>query len=205
MSDERIKISGSAIPVRGNDIDTDRIIPARYLKCVVFDGLGVHTFEDDRRQLSRRGEQHPLDQEQFWGANVLLVNKNFGCGSSREHAPQAIRRWGDGVQAIIGESFAEIFFGNCCALGMPCVVVSEESIAELMSCVEKEPTTVIDIDLESRTIQCSGCNKSFPLEISDGVRKAFLEGKWDATTELVNARDAVLQTASALPYFNSWQ
>ncbi len=205
MSDERIKISGTAIPVHGNDIDTDRIIPARYLKCVVFDGLGQHAFEDDRKQLSGKGEQHPLDQQQYATASILLVNKNFGCGSSREHAPQAIQRWGNGIQAIIGESFAEIFFGNCCALGMPCVVVSEDIIAQLMACVEKEPTSNLEIDIETRTIVCSASGDSFPIEIPDGVRQAFLEGKWDATAELLNAQDAVAQTASNLPYFNSWK
>ena len=200
---KREKISGRAIPVRGNDIDTDRIIPARYLKCVVFDGLGEHAFEDDRSQLAERGEVHALDKPEFGDATVMLVNKNFGCGSSREHAPQAIMRWGKGIKAIVGESFAEIFFGNCVALGIPCAVVSEADIQKLMNAVEANPATEVTVDVQSKT--ASAGDVTVPFEMPDGVRQQFLEGKWDSTAELVAAKEAVAATASNLPYFNGWK
>ncbi len=199
----RDKITGPAIPVRGNDIDTDRIIPARDLKCVVFDGLGQYAFEDDRSQLAERGETHALDKPQFADATVMLVNKNFGCGSSREHAPQAIMRWGKGVKAIVGESFAEIFFGNCVALGVPCAVVDEDSIQKLMAAVEADPSAPVTVDVENSRV--SVAEVSVPFEMPEGVRQQFIEGKWDSTAELVSAKDAVAATASHLPYFNGWQ
>lgn len=200
---KREKITGQAIPVRGNDIDTDRIIPARYLKCVVFDGLGEHAFEDDRSQLRERGETHPLDRPEYADATVMLVNKNFGCGSSREHAPQAIMRWGNGVKAIVGESFAEIFFGNCVALGIPCAVVSEADIQKLMGAVEANPATPVTVDVEGKTVTAGAVQ--VPFEMPEGVRQQFVEGKWDSTAELLAAKDAIAATASHLPYFNGWQ
>ena len=200
---KRETISGPGIPVRGNDIDTDRIIPARYLKCLVFDGLGEHAFEDDRSQLAEQGETHALDKPAYADARIMLVNKNFGCGSSREHAPQAIMRWGKGIEAVIGESFAEIFFGNCVALGVPCVVVSEADIQKLMNAVEANPQVEVKVDLNAKTVTAGDVN--VPLEIPDGVRQQFLEGKWDTTAELIAAKDAVAATASNLPYFNNWQ
>lgn len=200
---KRTQITGKAIPVRGNDIDTDRIIPARYLKCVVFDGLGEHAFEDDRRQLKQSGEVHALDKPEFADATVMLVNKNFGCGSSREHAPQAIMRWGKGVKAIVGESFAEIFFGNCVALGVPCVVVSEADIQKLMDAVEADPSIEVTVDVENKKVTAG--NIVVPFEMPEGVRQQFVEGKWDTTAELIAAGDQVAATASNLPYFNGWQ
>lgn len=200
---KRTKITGNAIPVHGNDIDTDRIIPARYLKCVVFDGLGEHAFEDDRGQLRERGEVHSLDKPEYADATVMLVNKNFGCGSSREHAPQAIMRWGKGIKAIVGESFAEIFFGNCVALGIPCAVVSEGDIHKLMTAVEANPQVDVTVDLEQATV--SAGDVSVPFQMPEGVRHQFLQGKWDSTAELVAAGDQVAATASNLPYFNGWQ
>ena len=200
---KREKISGKAIPVRGNDIDTDRIIPARYLKCVVFDGLGEFAFEDDRKQLAEKGEVHPLDKPQYAGSTIMLVNKNFGCGSSREHAPQAIMRWGNGIKAVVGESFAEIFFGNCVALGIPCAVVSESDIQKLMSEVESNPAAEVTVDVNGKSV--SAGNVKVPFEMPDGVRQQFIEGKWDSTAELVAAKDQVAATASRLPYFNNWQ
>jgi 3-isopropylmalate/(R)-2-methylmalate dehydratase small subunit len=200
---KRDKITGKAIPVRGNDIDTDRIIPARYLKCVVFDGLGEHAFEDDRSQLAERGEVHALDKPQFQDATVMLVNKNFGCGSSREHAPQAIMRWGKGIKAVVGESFAEIFFGNCVALGVPCVVVSQGDVEKLMAAVDANPDAEVTVDVANKLVSVG--DVSVPAEMPEGVRQQFVEGKWDSTAELMAGKEAVAATASKLPYFNGWQ
>lgn len=200
---KRQKITGPAIPVRGNDIDTDRIIPARYLKCVVFDGLGEYAFEDDRSQLAERGQTHSLDNPAYADATIMLVNKNFGCGSSREHAPQAIMRWHKGIRAVIGESFAEIFFGNCVALGIPCAVVSEADIQKLMNAVEANPAADVVLDIDKKTATAG--DVTVPIQMPDGVRRQFLEGKWDSTAELVAAGDQVAATAANLPYFNGWK
>lgn len=200
---KRIKLNGSGIPVRGNDIDTDRIIPARFLKTVVFDGLGEHAFEDDRAALAKDGRKHSFDDPRFSDARILLVNKNFGCGSSREHAPQAILRWGKGITGIIGESFAEIFFGNCVALGIPCVTVDEKAIAALMTTVERNPNVEVVIDLETKTITAG--NERHALAISDGPRKQFLEGRWDSTAELLASRDGIRATAAKIPYFRGYE
>ena len=203
MDTRRIKITGRAIPVRGNDIDTDRIIPARYLRCVTFDGVGEHAFEDDRRQISERGGVHPFDKPEFAGAEVLLVNKNFGCGSSREHAPQSLSRWGKGIKAVVGESFAEIFFGNCVALGIPCLTVSEADVQRLQGACEAAPETEFTVDIEAKTI--SWPDGSVAAEIAEGPRQVFLEGKWDTTLELIEAAAEVEATAAKLPYFGGWQ
>ncbi|MCC6546659.1 3-isopropylmalate dehydratase small subunit [Candidatus Sumerlaeota bacterium] len=200
---KRTKISGPAIPVRGNDIDTDRIIPARFLKCVTFDGLGDHAFEDDRLQLKQKGQVHPIDNPAFANAKIMLANKNFGCGSSREHAPQSIMRWGRGIDAIIGESFAEIFFGNCVTLGVPCLVADEATMQHLMSHAETHPNDVLVIDIERKTVKAG--DQTYSLTLADGPRKAFLEGAWDSTAELLAAKDQIAATAAKLPYFNGWK
>ncbi len=201
---KRVRISGKAVSVRGNDIDTDRIIPARYLRCVTFDGLGEHAFEDDREQLRRKGQVHPFDDPRFAEAEILFVNKNFGCGSSREHAPQSIMRWGKGIKAIVGEGFAEIFFGNCVALGIPCVTVSEDVAQAIQSLNESQPGTVFTLDLEALTLSVSA-GQAWPVSIPEGPRQQFLQGRWDSTAELMEAMEEIKTTAARLPYFNHWR
>jgi 3-isopropylmalate/(R)-2-methylmalate dehydratase small subunit len=199
---KRIVIEGCGIPLPGNDIDTDRIIPARFLKCVVFDGLGAHAFEDDRAALRVQGKVHTFDDPRFDGAQVLLVNKNFGCGSSREHAPQALRRWGRGIRAIVGESFAEIFHGNCVALGIPCVVVDVASAEALQTLVREDPTATVRVDLLAKTVTVH--RLSVPCAIAEGPRRQFIEGRWDSTAELLSRRDKIRELAASIPYFNQF-
>lgn len=190
------QIAGRGIPVKGNDIDTDRIIPARFLRCVTFDGLGEQVFADDRQQT--HGE-HPFDQACYQGANILVVNANFGCGSSREHAPQAIARWG--IQAIIGESFAEIFFGNCVAIGVPCVTVSPEDANALQAAIEASPTATMSVNLETMVAICG--DRTVSITMPEGARQSFMEGLWDSCGQLVDRAESVRETAVKLPYL-SW-
>jgi 3-isopropylmalate/(R)-2-methylmalate dehydratase small subunit len=197
MADRVERVSGRAAVLRGDDIDTDRIIPARFLRCVVFDGLGEHAFEDDRQQA--KGD-HPFDREEFDGARILVVGRNFGCGSSREHAPQALMR--RGFQAFVGSSFAEIFFGNCTALGLPCVTLAPADLARLMDAVEADPAQEVVVDLETRSVRCRA--GSFPAGIPDGTRGQLLDGSWNATAVLLEAGDAIERTASRLPYVSGF-
>lgn len=198
----RIVIEGTAVPVRGDDIDTDRIIPARYLRTVTFTGLGEHAFEDDRAELARAGQKHPFDDPRFAGARVLLANKNFGCGSSREHAPQALLRWGQGIAVVIAESFAEIFNSNCFSIGIPCVKLDEASVQRLMAAVEADPQLCLRIDFERSTIEAGAETLGF--EMAAGIRQRFLEGSWDSATELLANRDKIAQTAKNLPYMSGF-
>ena len=194
MTDSAItRVAGRGLPLRGNDIDTDRIIPARYLRAVTFDGLGEHAFEDDREQANGA---HPFDDPHFAGAAILVVNNNFGSGSSREHAPQALMRWG--VRALIGQSFGEIFFGNSLTLGIPCVVLAESEIVQLQDAVAAEPAAEITIDLEERAVTLG--DLSFSLQIPKSVRDSLLSGRWDALGELLGAPDETAAVHDRLPY-----
>ncbi|MGV2829833.1 3-isopropylmalate dehydratase small subunit [Myxosarcina sp. GI1(2024)] len=191
------RISGRGVAVVGNDIDTDRIIPARFLRCVTFDGLGKNAFEDDRASAAGN---HPFDLPQYRDANILVVNNNFGCGSSREHAPQALAKWG--IQAIVGESFAEIFLGNCIAIGVPCVVATSEAIERLQEILAENPQAAMTVDLETMQVTCDALSVS--VEMNRGSRQMFLEGTWDNCGQLTANANAIRTAASKLPYLN-WQ
>jgi 3-isopropylmalate/(R)-2-methylmalate dehydratase small subunit len=195
-------LSGRGLPLRGNDIDTDRIIPARYLRCVTFDGLGAHAFEDDRKQLAQAGSTHPFDDPARQAAEVLVVGRNFGCGSSREHAPQALVRWGKGLRAVVGESFAEIFFGNCVAIGVPCLTASAEDVQKLMRAVQADPALAVTVDLERQEVRFGA--ERIAGRMPDGPRQQLLSGRWDTTGELLDAKPQIANTAAALPYFAGW-
>lgn len=193
-----VRVAGRPIPLRGNDIDTDRIIPARFMKAVTFDGLGQYAFYDVRYDAEGKATGHVMDDPRYQakGARVAIVNKNFGCGSSREHAPQALLRWG--IKALVGESFADIFFGNCVALGLPCVTASENDISRLMAAVEDDPAHDVVVDLETMTATHRGV--VYPIALPNGARQQLLDGTWDATRVLLAAEEAVRKTAARLPY-----
>ena len=204
MQDQkRNLIKGKAVAVTGNDIDTDRIIPARFLRCVTFEGLGEHAFEDDRKQLAQAGKRHPFDDPSRREAQVLVVGRNFGCGSSREHAPQALMRWQKGIRAVVGESFAEIFFGNCVALGIPCVSASAADIQSLARAVEAEPALEVSVDLERQEVGFGG--KTIAASMPEAPRSQLRSGRWDTTFELLEGKDAIARTASALPYMSGFR
>ena len=194
------RITGRAVAVRGNDIDTDRIIPARYLKTITFDGLGDHVFEDDRAELSGRGDAHAFDRPESQGAHILLAEGNFGCGSSREHAPQALLRWG--IKAIVAVSFAEIFAGNSVMIGLPCVTVAPEQIERLIALCEARPATEFEIDLVAKTLR--GAGQTTPIAMPDSARSSLVSCNWDATSLLVADYEQVEQTAARLPYVSGW-
>ena len=187
-----LQISGKCISLIGNDIDTDRIIPARFLKCINFDALGNSVFEDDRKTLKGR---HPLDLQENKNASILIVNSNFGCGSSREHAPQALMRWG--IKAIIGESFAEIFYSNCVAIGIPCFTLPKKSIQDIQKYTENK-NLFLEIDLKNCLAKSKDLN--FILEIKESSRKMFLSGEWDATATLLENETLVESKSKELPY-----
>jgi 3-isopropylmalate/(R)-2-methylmalate dehydratase small subunit len=186
------QITGAGVPLLLDDIDTDRIIPARYLRCVTFDGLGEHAFEDDRKQNPR----HPFDDPQYRGGTILIAGRNFGCGSSREHAPQSLMRWG--IKAIAAESFAEIFFGNCTSLGIPCVSAPRGDLEKLAAKVAAKPQAVVEVDLEQMQVVCEEI--AAPLEIPECARSSFVSGNWDFLGQLLEGADAVKRTAAKIPY-----
>lgn len=190
------RISGRAVPIRGNDIDTDRIIPARFLKAVTFDGLDAHLFEDERRALRERGATHPLDNPVHTGATLLLANANFGCGSSREHAPQAIYR--SGIRAVVAESFGEIFFGNSMMIGLPCLGASHDDIERLLTIAETRPAEFFDIDI--RTLRLTGGGLTIALVLPSSAQSSLLSGDWDTTAALLADYQDVERTAARVPY-----
>ncbi len=190
------EIRGRAVPLPGDDLDTDRIIPARYLRCVSFAGLGAHAFEDDRRQ----DPQHPFNQARFHGASLLFSGRNFGCGSSREHAPQALHKWG--IRGIVAESFAEIFFGNCTALGIPCLTVSAAARAELGAAAQADPQAEFVLDVAAAAVHVGSRRVAGTLPA--GVQQALLSGSWNATFVLLAAGDQIAATAARLPYLKAF-
>ena len=186
------QIDGQCISLIGNDIDTDRIIPARFLKCVNFDALGKSVFEDDSKTLKG---SHPFDLEKNKNATILIVNSNFGCGSSREHAPQALMRWG--IKAIIGESFADIFYSNCIAIGIPCFTLSKKSIQVIQKYIDNKS---LFLEIELRNSLAKSKDLNFDLKIKESSRKMFLSGEWDATSTLLENENLIENTFNHLPY-----
>ena len=193
-------ITGSGIPLRGNDIDTDRIIPARFLKCVTFDGIGEHAFADDIKGLAAKGETHPFADTRFANAGILVANQNFGCGSSREHAPQSLKRWG--IRAIIAESYSEIFYGNCVSLAIPCFTADHETCAKLQDAIETNPEAEFTIDIAQSTV--TGPCGIITLQIQCGAQSQLLDGSWNARASLLENLDAAKAVASNLPYVSSY-
>ena len=192
------RVQGRALVVAGEDIDTDRIIPARFLKCVSFDALGDQVFADDRKELNG---DHPFDQSQFQGASILVVNGNFGCGSSREHAPQALMRWG--IRAVVGVSFAEIFFGNCLALGIPCVTAVPDEIQAIQATIQADPSLSWTLDLNA--MQLSPSAASWGIGVEPGPCEMLRSGRWDATSQLLDHGPQVKTLMEGLPYLNGFQ
>ena len=193
---KRREVAGRGIPVPGNDIDTDRIIPARFLKAVTFEGMGEHAFEDARKQ----NPEHPFNQTVYQGASVLVVGQNFGCGSSREHAPQALMRWG--IKAIVGGSFGEIFFGNCVMLGIPCLTVSQADLEWLQRAIGRDPQQPVAVDVKKQEVRCG--ERVIKAAVPDGARKQLVDGTWDSTAVLLEAGAAIEATARKLPYVRGY-
>ncbi|MFZ5806843.1 MAG: 3-isopropylmalate dehydratase small subunit [Verrucomicrobiota bacterium] len=189
-----VEIRGKAMPIPENDIDTDRIIPAAYMKCVTFDGLGQYLFRDARFRKDGTPTEHPLNDTRYQGAQIMIARKNFGCGSSREHAPQAIYR--AGFEAIIAENFAEIFFGNATGLGIVCVNMQEKDITDLTNLIEQNPETEVTVDLKKKRV-CAGGN-NFSLEIRESARESLINGKWDAISDLLEGIPQVKEWAEKM-------
>jgi len=199
-SSSRTLVAGPAIVLPGDDIDTDRIMPARFLRAITFDGIEAHLFEDDRRSQASQGATHAFDDPARRSARVLIVGANFGCGSSREHAPQAILRWG--IRAIVGESFAEIFFSNAVAIGLPCVTVTAPDAQTLTRAVQADAGAVVTVDLETRTVSAPGV--SVAAGMPESARDALISGQWDATGLLLEHYEVVEGVAARLPYIQGF-
>lgn len=193
-------ITGTGIPVMENDIDTDRIIPARFMKTVTFDGLGKFAFYDARFNEDGSSKGHPFDDPRYQGGTILITGRNFGCGSSREHAPQALQKYG--IEAIIGESFAEIFIGNCTSIGIPCVSLNKEDVDSLAQLVLENPGTQIQIDLVAKQVRTP--EENFYLEINESFRKSLAEGTWDTTAALLQNKDKIEEVYRNLPYIKGF-
>jgi 3-isopropylmalate/(R)-2-methylmalate dehydratase small subunit len=189
-------VEGTGIPIRGNDVDTDQIIPARFLKVVTFDGLGQFAFFDQRFTDHDEPKDHPMNEDRFRAGNVMVVNGNFGCGSSREHAPQALKRWG--IDALVGESFAEIFAGNCLALGIPTVTADQADVEALQDWVEDNPDGDIEVDVATETVTYGDTTVS--ATVDDAQRTALVDGVWDTTALMQSNHGEVVRTARELPY-----
>jgi len=197
MALEKItQVTGRGVYVPGNDIDTDRIIPARFMKCVTFDGLGEFLFHDVRKNADGTDKPHPLNEPRFKGATILLSGANFGCGSSREHAPQALQK--HGIRAVVAENFAEIFFGNCTTLGIPCATATREAIAQIAAAIDADPRTELVVDVDRGEIRFAGQVVPAPVRATD--RDALVGGRWDAIGELLDGAAAARVTAATLPY-----
>lgn len=196
-------VTGTGVPVRGNDIDTDQIIPARFMKVVTFDGLGEFAFFDQRFDSQDEPKDHPFNEDRFQDSNIMVVNSNFGCGSSREHAPQALMRWG--IDAIVGESFAEIFAGNCLALGIPTVTASPEEIGALQAYIEDHLDVEIEVDIEEETVTYGVEDDETVVDanVADAQHKALVEGVWDTTALMRANENAVRETTESVPYLES--
>jgi 3-isopropylmalate/(R)-2-methylmalate dehydratase small subunit len=195
MSNIRI-VKGRALPLRGDDLDTDRIMPARFLRVVTFEGLEKHLFEDDRAA----DPSHPFNNPRYAGATILVVNGNFGCGSSREHAPQGLARYG--FKAIVGESYSEIFLGNAAVLGMPCFSAAKADIVQLQDAIEADPTTEVETDIESGRVAAGAL--AIAATVPPALRDAFLSGQWNPTAMLLNQFDEVRRVSKALPYVSGF-
>ena len=189
-------VEGTAVPVRGNDVDTDQIIPARFMKVVTFDGLGEFAFFDQRFDDEDNEKDHPFNEAQYQDASVMVVNANFGCGSSREHAPQAMMRWG--IDGVVGESYAEIFRDNCKSLGIPAVTTDHETVVELQEWIEANPGAEIEIDVEAATVTYG--DTAIDVAVDDAMQEALVEGIWDTTALMYSNMSKVEETVAGLPY-----
>jgi 3-isopropylmalate/(R)-2-methylmalate dehydratase small subunit len=196
-----VRVAGTALVLPGDDIDTDRIMPARFLKAITFEGLEQHVFADDRKQTAERGQTHVFDDAARRQARVLVTGRNFGCGSSREHAPQALKRWG--IRAVIGPSFSEIFFGNSVMIGLPCVTIADADLNALREVVSKDATLTVDVDLESMTVTAG--KRSASASMPAAARQALMTGAWDGTSLLLQDYDAVRNVAAKLPYIGGFR
>ena len=190
------QVAGTGVPLFLDDIDTDRIIPARFLRCVSFEGIGEHAFEDDRKQ----DPEHPFNNAAYRAGSVLISGRNFGCGSSREHAPQSLMRWG--IQAVVAESYAEIFFGNCTSLGIPAVCAKREDLAEMADAIQADPKTPVKVDLLAKTVTVG--TKSYPVTMPASAYDSLTTGQWDFLGQLLESKDSIKETATKLPYLKSF-